>query len=82
MSRNIGRFIMALNIASASDDNSKDAISAPPYAAQALYEVDPSKATKFSAANAILYKFNAIRIWSSKMKPPMSIKETKDANRR
>ena len=54
MRKNIGRFKIALNTASPSDDNSKASAKSPPYAFQAKYEMEPSKATKFSAANAIL----------------------------
>jgi len=71
MIKNIGRFKIALNIASPTDDNTR--ASAPtPYTLKAAYEKEPSGAIKSSAANASLYRLSTSRISSSQIKPPIN----------
>ena len=81
MIKNIGSFKIALIAASPSDDNSRVSAKSPPCSFQAKYEMEPSKATKFSAVNAILYRLSTARICSSMITPPIIITKTKNVNR-
>ena len=54
ISKRIGRFKSALYAASNIEFNSKASALSAPYKFHASYEIEPSKATKSSAINAIL----------------------------